>query len=608
MLVRALQSNPEEVPQVLSDTTSVCSSSQGRTSACEVELDVPTSCIIDDGSFTSDCPIVFYFHGAGGTNDWFGRTSGVHVNGVIGVYPQGENGWNTGPKDSNTCTWDNYDCTSDPDEGAFIALIISELRLQGANGNIYLVGNSNGAALSHRLAANGGNDLPIKGIVTKVTQLLSSPERNGPGVLNYNQPGAHGGPAVSVLNLMGDNDLLINYEGGMSGVFGTDPNFVLMNALDSMTTWATHNGCNAQYTIGSSVYSTNNEPNGLATFYDYSVGCPEGIIVEHYALHGAGHSFGAGAALDGVTIDHALAHDFIARVEAGDNGGGGGGGTPTTAAPVTANPSSSPIEVGDCVDDSTWAGKFNPSHTCEWVGESPAGRCGAESLDGTLASSACKVTCGTCLTNSPTVSVTTLAPTTASPTCGSSPMSLYDFEDSSTDLTVSPFAILGGSPQDPWSIDASSGGCDGSSSSQVTAGAGGNGVNRNSILSIDIPPGATFVSYYYSHPGGLNTGDGEVFLSRMAGVNQEQYQNDVNPVTCAQSACLAIPNGAATIEFRCRTRKNGQLCSIDQVQFSMDISTLSPTLNPTKVSIVIMVSLLCDMHASQQPHLENSLT
>ena len=225
-----------------------------------------------------------------------------------------------------------------------------------------------------------------------------------------------------------------------------------------------------------------------------------------------------------------------------------------------------------------------------------AGRCGAESLDGTLASSACKVTCGTCPTNSPTVSVTTLAPTTASPTCGSSPMSLYDFEDPSTDLTVSPFALLG-SAQDHWSIDASSGGC-GSSSSQVTAGAGGNGVDRNSILSIDIPPGATFVSYYYSHPGGLNTGDGEVFLSRMAGVNQETYQNDVNPVTCAQSACLEIPNGATTIEFRCRTRKIGQLCSIDQVQFSMDISTLSPTLNPTKVSIVIMVSLLCDMHAS----------
>lgn len=182
------------------------------------------------------------------------------------------------------------------------------------------------------------------------------------------------------------------------------------------------------------VYSTNDEPNGLATFYDYSAGCPEGIIVEHYALHGAGHSFGSGAALDGVSIDYELAYDFIARVEAGDTGGGGGGGgTPTTAAPVTANPSNSPIEASNCVDDLTWVGKVNPSHTCEWVGES-LGRCDfVESSDGTLASDACKVTCGTCPTNAPTVAVTTLAPTTsnptlapttAAPTCASSPMAL----------------------------------------------------------------------------------------------------------------------------------------------------------------------------------------
>lgn len=92
-----------------------------------------------------------------------------------------------GPKDGNQCTWDDYACTSDPDEGAFIAMIIAELRNLGANGNIYLIGNSNGAALSHKLASNAGDDLPIKGIVTKVTQLLASPPRSGPGELNYNQ-------------------------------------------------------------------------------------------------------------------------------------------------------------------------------------------------------------------------------------------------------------------------------------------------------------------------------------------------------------------------------------------------------------------------------------
>ena len=112
---------------------------------------------------TSACPVVFFFHGAGGTNDWFGRTSGVHAEGVIGVYPQGEDGWNTGPKESNDCDWDDFACTDDADEGAFVASIIAELRNLGASGNVYLIGNSNGAALSMRLASNAGDDLPIKG-------------------------------------------------------------------------------------------------------------------------------------------------------------------------------------------------------------------------------------------------------------------------------------------------------------------------------------------------------------------------------------------------------------------------------------------------------------
>lgn len=86
--IQALQSNPEESPQRLSDTTTVCTASQGRTATCEVELDVPASCIVDGGS--SNCPIVFFFHGAGGTNNGFARQSGVHANNVIGVYPQGE--------------------------------------------------------------------------------------------------------------------------------------------------------------------------------------------------------------------------------------------------------------------------------------------------------------------------------------------------------------------------------------------------------------------------------------------------------------------------------------------------------------------------------------
>ena len=65
------------------------------------------------------------------------------------------------------------------------------------------------------------------------------------------------------------------------------------------------------------------------------------------------------------------------------------------------------------------------------------------------------------------------------------------------------FTVDGGA-DDPWSID-SSGGCDGTSS-QISAGAGGNGVDNNSFLRIDIPSGATSVRFF-SKSTGLQNND-----------------------------------------------------------------------------------------------------
>mmetsp|Transcript_8154 Transcript_8154/g.17621 ORF Transcript_8154/g.17621 Transcript_8154/m.17621 type:complete len:576 (-) Transcript_8154:404-2131(-) len=370
----ALQSNPPQSPQLLSDTTDVCTAAQGRTSYCEVELDVPAACI--DGA-SSNCPIVFFFHGKNANNNWYAATSDVHIHKVIGVYPQGENDqWNIYPGGSNVCTWDDYACTSDPDEGAFVASIIAELRALGAHGNVYAVGMSNGAGLAHRLAANAGSgDLPIKGIVTKVMPLYATPSRSGPGELNYNQPSANG-PAVSVLNIMGTDDSLIPYNGGP-----LVNDFQLMSALGSMETWAAHNGCDIVPSTSTKVFSTNADPTGTATFYDYS-GCPDGVIVEHYALVGAGHLFGAGAALDGVSIDFDVAYEFIGRVE---------------AASQTISPSSSPVASPVvCKDDPTWHRSSNADQTCDSVALYPNWRCGWTGADGTTASEACKVACDTC--------------------------------------------------------------------------------------------------------------------------------------------------------------------------------------------------------------------
>jgi len=385
-----LQSNGKGSPSMLSDTTDVCSSNQGRTaSRCEVELDVPASCVDEDG--TSSCPVVFFLHGGGGGNDGFKRSSDVHENDVIGVYPQGESGWNTGPKNSNECDPDDFDCSSDPDEGAFVASIISTLRDMGANGNIYAIGSSNGGALANRLGSNAGNSIPIKGFVALVTQLLTSPERNGPGVLNYNQP--QGSTPVSVLNVMGTGDGLIPYGGGSSGVFAGDTSFQLYPAIQSMEIWSDYNGCDTGNPIEESV--TTSQGDGTGTFYRYP-NCSNGAIVEHYAIDGGAHNAGGSSFNDISARD--IQYDFIRRCE------GAAPPEPTTAPEPTAPtpPMPSPtLPPQDCVDDLNWHGKFNTIHTCDFVASNPSRRCNFESTDGIPASTACKVACDTC-DNTPT--------------------------------------------------------------------------------------------------------------------------------------------------------------------------------------------------------------
>mmetsp|Transcript_3261 Transcript_3261/g.5007 ORF Transcript_3261/g.5007 Transcript_3261/m.5007 type:complete len:522 (+) Transcript_3261:218-1783(+) len=379
-MTSALTSNANESPQIMSD---VCSNSGNRPN-CEVELDVPASCV---SGGQSDCPIVFFLHGAGGTNNGFAKRSGVHTAGYIGIYPQGEGGWNTGPKTTNVCTWEDFECTEDPDEGAFIANIISKVRLEGANGNVYVIGNSNGAALAMRLASNAGTELPIKGIVTKVTQLLASPERSGPGVLNYNQPFSTS-PKVSVLNIMGTGDGLIPYTGGSSGVFNGDSTFQLMDALDSMIVWAEHNGCSAVPEVTTGLSS---DKGTGATFYDYK-GCDEGTIVEHYAILEGGHDAG-GASIDGKKIDYVIAFDFINRCEEGSTPVPPSTPPPPSTAPPVIAPTPTP---NGCEDDPFWAGKFSAAHTCSYVANNVDTRCNFENSDGVKAFDGCPATCGTC--------------------------------------------------------------------------------------------------------------------------------------------------------------------------------------------------------------------
>merc|ERR1712048_794694 len=247
-------------------------------------------------------------------------------------------------KNNNDCVWDDFECDSDPDEGMFIADIIKNLGSDlGMNGNVYLNGSSNGAALAHLIAVNAGSIFnytgqanPIKGIITKVTQLLESPPRSGPGNFNYNNPAAKGGgPKISVLNVMGVADTLIPYEGGPSSVYGGVEEFQLMSATGSMAEWAIHNDC-SPFGLNENIVIDKGDKTGTFMHWVCS-GESESIVLEHYGFNGVGHNAG-GTKVNGVSVGD-LATDFINRCEATSSPP-----SPTTTPPVMAPTTSTPVE------------------------------------------------------------------------------------------------------------------------------------------------------------------------------------------------------------------------------------------------------------------------
>jgi poly(3-hydroxybutyrate) depolymerase len=204
-------------------------------------------------------------------------------------------GWNDGEELSNVCAWNAPLCQDDPNETQFFADIVAHLKTQGwaldssagSRERVYFFGNSNGAGASQRAASNSGTALPIAGIVAQVTPLLGFPAESGPGPMDYNRPHA-GSAKVAQLNIMGDSDPLIPYDGGPR--FGSDT-FFLANVPDSNRTWAEHNGCSSSGSDPTPTRVTATIPAGDPTVAErYALtGCPSSYPVEYYKVKGGDH-------------------------------------------------------------------------------------------------------------------------------------------------------------------------------------------------------------------------------------------------------------------------------------------------------------------------------
>lgn len=331
---------------------------------------------------------MYLLHHAGGSARQL-RTSSARLlqHKFIGVYPQGalysdgrggqRAGWNTGLQLPSTSS-----NTSLHDDIAFLRAITAKFRAVGHRGRLYAIGTSNGAALAHRIGADGTNG--FSGIVAIATQLTVSPASFGGypnhpssttrplGVLMVHGSGVrarawlripqHASSCERLLTLCGfrahsnrashmPQDTTIPID-GHPNLWGRHVR--LASASESIGLWAAVAGCssslstsdaNAEYTRG------DGQPPVPTTVRFNTFACPATTPVQLVVAACAGHALTTELTIRGRPLLH-MALEFLDRVDracAADPSGICA--SPTVYAPMLPSPRFSTAHVPPtCVD------------------------------------------------------------------------------------------------------------------------------------------------------------------------------------------------------------------------------------------------------------------
>jgi len=208
-------------------------------------------------------PVVFGFHGYGGTGPGFQHVTGLSViadaNGFLVVYPEGEgsdHSWNAG----GCCAGASMAAL---DDVAFVRQIISDLKtiVYMDLKRIYATGHSNGSMFVYRLACDMSDTFAaIAPVAGPLFYSPCKPER-----------------PVSVMHVHGLADLAVPYAGGPSGY----PGLVFPSADESIAAWVKLDGCTGAAQV---------DEQGIVTHTTYA-SCKDNTAVELYAIDGLDHTW-----------------------------------------------------------------------------------------------------------------------------------------------------------------------------------------------------------------------------------------------------------------------------------------------------------------------------
>lgn len=135
---------------------------------------------------------------------------------------------------------------------------------------IFLIGHSNGGFMSYRMACEDADE--IAGIVSLAGATWMDPSRCRPSA------------PVTVLEIHGDQDTLIKYDGGkFSPDLGTYP-----SAHATVAEWAQLDGCTGTLEKSATPTDVDNGVPGAETQVESYGGCPH-AAVELWTMQGSGH-------------------------------------------------------------------------------------------------------------------------------------------------------------------------------------------------------------------------------------------------------------------------------------------------------------------------------
>ncbi len=241
---------------------------------------------------TGPIPVLVAFHGGGGNAPGFQRSSGLDAvsdrEGFVVVYPNG-----SGPLANTLLTFNagagccGYARNNNVDDVGFAVAVVEDLarRTPINRRRIYATGHSNGAMMSHRVAAERSDYFaavaPVAGALDLTRFAPTAP--------------------VPLLQIHSVDDPRALYEGGLGPTFpGTNSRVQHQSVKSGLDRWIAANGCGTSPdTLDRKVGAAGTRNAGITATKLVWRQCRGGAEVMHWKLTGSGHGWPGNAAPGG---------------------------------------------------------------------------------------------------------------------------------------------------------------------------------------------------------------------------------------------------------------------------------------------------------------------